>query len=69
MYISEDEWHRHLDVYHGFCTHCQAWTADNVESDARKYVCPECQNSTVLGAEEALISGAIIIMNPILTAD
>lgn len=39
----------------GFCTRCETFTCDDVEPDADGYDCPECQNPTVMGAENALI--------------
>lgn len=39
----------------GYCTHCDEFTCEDVEGDADGYDCPECQNPTVMGAENALI--------------
>lgn len=39
----------------GFCTHCDAITAEDVEPDAEGYECPECGKATVMGVENALV--------------
>jgi hypothetical protein len=43
----------------GFCTECCAFTTDTVEPDAEDYSCDDCENNTVVGAEQALIMGLI----------
>lgn len=50
------EYRLYRDQYIGFCTVCQDWTGDGVEPDARKYQCPVCDEQTVYGAEEALMT-------------
>jgi len=41
--------------YVGWCTGCKAFTRDCTEPDADDYDCPECDENTVFGAEEALM--------------
>jgi hypothetical protein len=43
----------------GYCTTCKEFTRDCTEPDAMEYDCPECEMNTVMGAEQALISGVI----------
>ena len=49
------------DQYKGFCTHCQKFTRGETEPDARDYPCPKCGGNTVMGAEDALLSGELDI--------
>ncbi len=63
MFITEAMWEDYRDAYRGFCIKCQAWTTDNVEPDATGIVCSECRSNTVLGAEEVLISGELILLD------
>jgi len=42
--------------YVGFCRNC-GQEANGVEPDARNYVCEECGETEVFGAEELLIMG------------
>lgn len=60
MNIAEYEEHRDSDD--GYCTHCKDWTVfGGVEPDAHNYNCPECDNDTVIGAEEVIMEGIINI--------
>lgn len=43
----------------GFCSSCEDFTTSGVEPDAENYVCEDCGNQTVFGAEQALIMGMI----------
>jgi len=45
--------------YEGFCTRCQKFTRDCTEPDAEGYDCPCCKQLTVMGAEQALMVGAL----------
>jgi hypothetical protein len=42
---------------YGWCIRCQDFTADGVDPDGCGYECPVCEESTVYGAEEALLMG------------
>lgn len=42
----------------GFCTHCGA-ERDDCEPDARKYLCEECGNKSVYGAQELMMMIAL----------
>uniref|UniRef100_A0A6H2A3F9 Uncharacterized protein n=1 Tax=viral metagenome TaxID=1070528 RepID=A0A6H2A3F9_9ZZZZ len=42
----------------GWCTDCGDFTRDCTEPDAENYDCPVCGEKTVMGAEQAMISGA-----------
>jgi hypothetical protein len=43
----------------GWCTNCLEFTHDSCEPDAHGYVCPKCCESSVMGAEQALLCGMI----------
>lgn len=47
--------------YLGWCLRCKDFTRDCTEPDASEYDCPDCGNLSVLGAENALLSGYIVI--------
>jgi len=57
--ISEEEYIEAAESNLGFCTNCQEFTHDSCEPDAHKYTCPECEENTVYGAEEALLLNLI----------
>lgn len=60
--MNENEFNEHRESYDGFCTACAEVTVDGgVEPDARGYTCPVCGMNTVIGMEEALVDGRIII--------
>lgn len=42
------------DFYYGYCKHCEDWTRDCTEPDAREYDCPICGKHTVYGSMEML---------------
>lgn len=60
--ISEDEYTEAVDSNAGWCTKCLSFTHDCAEPDAREYECPECENKSVFGAEQALIEGYITVI-------
>jgi Zn finger protein HypA/HybF involved in hydrogenase expression len=47
------EWAR--DNYMGWCSACEDWTREQTEPDAEEYICPDCGNKTVIGAEDAML--------------
>jgi hypothetical protein len=50
----------HMDNDDGYCTHCKKiTTTGGVEPDATGRHCPECGRYTVIGVEEAVITGKI----------
>lgn len=59
MIMDEDEYQEMVEDCMGFCMHCNKFTRESTEPDARDYECPECGNATVIGAEEALMNGCI----------
>jgi len=46
----------------GICLACGEWSDGGVEPDARAYECDYCGVSAVMGAEQAVISGQILLM-------
>lgn len=59
--VNETDYRCALEENLGWCTHCRAFTVDGVEPDAREYKCYDCDKNTVLGAEEAMMTGAITL--------
>lgn len=60
--MTESEYEKASNDLAGFCTNCKKIVNHgDVESDARKYVCEECEMNTVYGIEQALIEGIIEI--------
>ena len=57
--MTENEYSEAAESNQGYCTHCKAFTNDFAEPDARNYICDECEQNTVFGAEEALMMGMI----------
>jgi Zn finger protein HypA/HybF involved in hydrogenase expression len=53
--ISEDEYRNASENYEGWCTKCNSFTRDQTEPDAEGYDCPECEENTVVGADNALV--------------
>ena len=47
--------------YEGYCTKCRKFTRDQTEPDAEGYDCPRCDEKTVMGAEQAMLSGIITV--------
>jgi len=47
--------------YTGYCSTCEDFTRECTEPDAEAYICPNCGEDTVIGAENALISGLIAL--------
>ena len=64
--ITEDEFTLHAGEYDGICLTCGDWTVGGVEPDAEGYRCTveSCQQLTVMGAEQALLSGHIEFTEP-----
>lgn len=60
--ISEAEYHQHRDDLDGFCRHCNEFTEfGGTEPDAHDYLCEQCGEEELFGAEEALIMGFLDI--------
>jgi Zn finger protein HypA/HybF involved in hydrogenase expression len=57
--VAESDYLDAVDNYTGWCTKCKDFTRDSTEPDAEGYDCPECEQDTVIGAENALIQGLI----------
>lgn len=61
MYVSEEKARLHCNEYDGYCTECDDVTDSNVEPDAEDYTCPECNCSSVIGFENAIMLGHVKI--------
>lgn len=57
--VSQSEFQSACNDYLGWCVKCKAFTTDSVEPDAHGYECDECGKRSVIGAEDALMLGAI----------
>jgi hypothetical protein len=57
--MTEEDFQDACDNDEGYCTTCEEFTRDMVEPDAEEYNCPQCEENTVCGAEQALICGLI----------
>jgi len=58
--INEVDYAEATESYTGWCTVCREFTRSNTEPDAEEYDCPKCGQKSVMGAEQALLSGNII---------
>jgi len=57
--IDESEYQYATENYMGWCKECKEFTRDCTEPDAKGYDCPKCEQLTVIGAEDALLTGEI----------
>ena len=57
--VKESEYLYATENYMGWCTDCQDFTRERTEPDAEGYDCPKCEQNTVIGAEDALLTGKI----------
>jgi len=61
MKLTDEAFEDHSDNSAGYCTQCDRITRDATEPDADGYECPECQQDTVMGMDNALVEGHITI--------
>jgi len=59
MKVSERRYFEASENYEGYCRTCDDFTADMVEPDAHGRKCPICNELSVIGAENAMLSGHI----------
>lgn len=59
--VSTYDYETAVENYMGWCRTCKDFTREETEPDARNYDCPECDESTVFGAEEALMRDYFMI--------
>ena len=57
--VTLSDYEEAAESYLGFCPDCREFTRDRTEPDADHYDCPDCKNTNVVGAENALIMGLI----------
>jgi Zn finger protein HypA/HybF involved in hydrogenase expression len=60
--VSLEEYEYATESYMGWCTTCEDFTRDCTEPDAHDYDCPICEQNTVMGAEDALLSEIIEVV-------
>lgn len=59
--MTEQEYLQAVEDNMGFCTTCHAFTREGTEPDAEGYDCPQCGELTVMGAEQAMLTGDLDI--------
>lgn len=60
--ITEAEYQEHTRDYNGVCLNCGEFTTDGgVEPDAEGYDCDNCGRARVVGTEQALLLGRIVL--------
>ena len=59
--VSTDYFQDMCDSLYGYCTTCGDFTRDSTESDAQDYDCPQCGENTVMGADNAMLEGLLVI--------
>jgi predicted RNA-binding Zn-ribbon protein involved in translation (DUF1610 family) len=57
--VSYEDFLRADSDYIGWCTTCKDFTREETEPDAECYDCPECGEDTVMGTENALMTGEV----------
>jgi hypothetical protein len=61
--MSEDEFQEMFSYNVGYCSTCNEITIENgIEPDAEGYECEICKNHTVIGLENAVLTGQIMII-------
>jgi len=61
--VAASQYHEAVRDYLGWCTLCEDFTRETTEPDAEDYKCPDCEGLTVVGAELALLSGVIDVVD------
>ena len=61
MEMSMKEYYIASRNHEGYCTECKKLTRDRCEPDAENYPCPDCENNSVFGVENAMLIGYIDI--------
>ena len=59
--VSMEEYQDAANRYVGWCRDCEDFTRECTEPDAEGYDCPNCDQDTVVGAEQAMLLGMIDI--------
>lgn len=60
--LTEEEYEELVDSYSGICTECGEIHHCYTEPDAEGYHCDECGKNAVMGIENALICGVVILI-------
>lgn len=58
---SMEEFRDHSNSMDGICLACGEWSEGGCEPDARGYPCDSCGEDRVMGAEDAMILGRVLI--------
>ena len=59
IYMTQEEFFDQAEDYMGFCINCQEWTTGDIPADARNRRCEHCEQTTVHGADIALIRNLV----------
>lgn len=59
--MTERTYQRHCDEYSGLCTKCGTIRHGETEPDAEGYPCHKCKANAVVGIENALMLGLLVI--------
>ena len=60
MKMTEAQFHKHCDEMNGYCETCDDVTKyGGTEPDAEGYECPDCDQDSVCGVEQANIAGLL----------
>jgi len=57
--VNKTEYFKAVDTYTGWCLVCKKFTRNTTEPDAENYDCPVCKTNSVMGAEQAILTGKI----------
>ncbi len=60
--ITESRYSEARSSYEGWCVECLEFTRSQTEPDAQDYDCPQCEENTVIGAENLLWMDEIAIV-------
>jgi len=60
--ITESRYSEARSSYEGWCVECLEFTRSQTEPDAQDYDCPQCEEDTVIGAENLLYMDEIAIV-------
>ena len=60
--ITESRYSEARSTYEGWCVECLEFTRSQTEPDAEDYDCPQCEENTVIGADNLLYMDEIAIV-------
>ena len=60
--ITESRYSEARNSYEGWCVECSEFTRSQTEPDAEGYDCPQCEENTVIGADNLLYMDEIVVI-------